>query len=124
MRRDVRRPVRVITKLYNVLFTIELARRYGPEGVTAVAFDPGFVRTRLGREGVGLFKLFLRMTRPFQRDPIEPARELTALAVAPRAENRADIVGARPVAASALVDGATATKPWEMSSRLVGSETA
>jgi NAD(P)-dependent dehydrogenase (short-subunit alcohol dehydrogenase family) len=40
------------TKLENILFTRELARRYGEQGVLATSFDPGLVATRFGRGDV------------------------------------------------------------------------
>ena len=39
------------SKLANVLFTRELARRWGPRGVAAAAVHPGLVRTSWGRSG-------------------------------------------------------------------------
>jgi NAD(P)-dependent dehydrogenase (short-subunit alcohol dehydrogenase family) len=39
------------SKLQNVLFTRELARRWGPLGVTAAAVHPGMVRTQWARSG-------------------------------------------------------------------------
>jgi retinol dehydrogenase 12 len=38
------------TKLANILFTRELARRYGSKGITAHCFHPGFVRTDFGKQ--------------------------------------------------------------------------
>jgi NAD(P)-dependent dehydrogenase (short-subunit alcohol dehydrogenase family) len=54
-----------VTKLLNVLFTAELARR----GATANCADPGFVRTNLGREATGGFALFLKASAVFQARP-------------------------------------------------------
>lgn len=47
------RPFRVYgaTKLENVLFTKELARRWAERGVATAAFHPGTVRTAFGRRG-------------------------------------------------------------------------
>jgi NAD(P)-dependent dehydrogenase (short-subunit alcohol dehydrogenase family) len=39
------------SKLANVLFTRELARRWGPQGVTAAAVHPGLVRSSWGHSG-------------------------------------------------------------------------
>ena len=39
------------SKLANVLFTRELARRWGPLGVSAAAMHPGLVRSQWGRSG-------------------------------------------------------------------------
>jgi NAD(P)-dependent dehydrogenase (short-subunit alcohol dehydrogenase family) len=43
-----------VSKLLNVLFTAELARRLASTGVTANCLHPGFVRTALGRDVTGL----------------------------------------------------------------------
>ncbi len=37
------------SKLFNVLFTKELAKRYGSQGLTTYSVHPGVVRTELGR---------------------------------------------------------------------------
>ena len=43
-----------VSKLLNVLFTTELAKRLAGTGVTANCLHPGFVRTALGRDVTGL----------------------------------------------------------------------
>lgn len=48
------------TKLQNILFTRELARRWGPEGVRAAAFHPGIVASRFGGTDRGLIGLVYR----------------------------------------------------------------
>ena len=40
-------------KLCDILFTRELQRRYGDSGITAVAFEPGVVRTNWSRSSIG-----------------------------------------------------------------------
>ncbi len=47
------------TKLENILFTRELARRWGPDGVSAAAIHPGVVRTRFGSGSTRLIRLAL-----------------------------------------------------------------
>lgn len=44
------------TKLANILFTRELAHRYGADGLTAHCFHPGFVRTEFGKSREGAHK--------------------------------------------------------------------
>jgi len=48
------------TKLQNILFTQELARRWGPEDVQAAAFHPGIVESRFGGTDRGLIGLIYR----------------------------------------------------------------
>ena len=45
------------SKLANVLFTRELARRWGPLGVNAAAAHPGIVRSQWGRSGPPIVRL-------------------------------------------------------------------
>jgi len=45
------------SKLANVLFTRELARRWGPLGVSAAAAHPGIVRSQWGRSGPAVVRL-------------------------------------------------------------------
>ena len=49
------------SKLANILFTRELARRLAGRGVTVNSFTPGFVATRFGDEAGGLTGAFLRL---------------------------------------------------------------
>ena len=48
------------SKLGNILFTSELARRIAGSGVTANALHPGFVRTRFGSNNGLLIRLIIR----------------------------------------------------------------
>src|SRR5262249_39494325 len=65
------RPIEVynLTKLYNILFTAELARRVQDRSVAVNCLSPGFLRTDLGREATGFFRLFLALSRPFRKPP-------------------------------------------------------
>jgi len=80
------RPLEVynLTKLYNVLFTAELARRVRDRGIAVNCVSPGFLRTDLGREAPGFFRLFLGLSRPFRKPP-----EVGAAAVIKAAETDA-----------------------------------
>jgi NAD(P)-dependent dehydrogenase (short-subunit alcohol dehydrogenase family) len=57
------------SKLLNVLFVRELARRLQGSGITANTADPGFVRTNLGRYATGGRHMLLTLTRPMQVSP-------------------------------------------------------
>ena len=58
------------SKLANVMFTYELARRLAGTGVTANALHPGVVRTNFGREdSKGWMRLMLPVIRPFMKSP-------------------------------------------------------
>jgi retinol dehydrogenase-14 len=61
------------SKLLNILFVHELARRLEGTGITANAADPGFVRTNLGRHAAGGRRVMLTLTRPMQASPDQAA---------------------------------------------------
>ncbi|MEO9179565.1 MAG: SDR family oxidoreductase [Candidatus Saccharimonadales bacterium] len=52
-------------KLENILFTKELARRYGSKGLSAVAFHPGNVATNFASQSGGILKLIYHS--PFKK---------------------------------------------------------
>jgi len=68
------------SKLLNVLFVRELARRVEGIGITANAADPGFVRTNLGRHAVGGHRMLRTLTRPMQSTPERGAATAVYLA--------------------------------------------
>ena len=62
------------SKLANVMFTYELARRLEGTGVTATVLHPGVVRTAFGAEDSGAWmRLMLPVVRPFMKSPEEGA---------------------------------------------------
>jgi len=68
------------SKLLNVLFVRELARRVEGIGITANAADPGFVRTNLGRHALGGHRMLRTLTRPMQSSPERAAATAVYLA--------------------------------------------
>lgn len=107
------------SKLANVLFTRELARRWEGTGVTANCLHPGTVSTRLLEEAFGL----ARFARPLLKSPEEGARTPVYLAVSPEVEG---VTGkyfrdCEPVEPSpAARDSEAARRLWEVSARLAG----
>jgi NAD(P)-dependent dehydrogenase (short-subunit alcohol dehydrogenase family) len=71
------------TKLLNVLFVTELARRFRGTPLTANVADPGFVRTGLGRYTTGPFGLMLKVLRPMQITPEKACETVVYLASSP-----------------------------------------
>jgi NAD(P)-dependent dehydrogenase (short-subunit alcohol dehydrogenase family) len=112
-----------VSKLFNVLFTRELAQRLG-SGVTANAVSPGFLRTGLGRDAHGAFRFFLAITRPFQSAPEVGAESLLHLSTSP---DLAGTTGAyfsrmREKPPSALAcDDESARRLWELSNHLLSA---
>jgi NAD(P)-dependent dehydrogenase (short-subunit alcohol dehydrogenase family) len=73
------------SKLANILFTNELARRLDGQGVTANSVHPGTVRTGYGRDGDtrGLLALGIKIAGPFFMSPQKGARTSVYLASSP-----------------------------------------
>ncbi len=75
------------TKLANILFTTELARRLDGTGVTANCFHPGLVATGFNRNNGLLMDLGMTMLRPMSRSREKGAETLVWLATSPDAAN-------------------------------------
>jgi NAD(P)-dependent dehydrogenase (short-subunit alcohol dehydrogenase family) len=67
------------TKLANILFTAELARRLAGTGVTANCFHPGFVATGFNRNNGFLMRIGMALSRPFARTAEKGAETLVWL---------------------------------------------
>lgn len=74
------------SKLANVLFTYELARRLNGSGVTANAVHPGLVGTGFGHNNGFLMQAAMTLLRPFSRTPEKGAETLVYLASSPQVE--------------------------------------
>jgi NAD(P)-dependent dehydrogenase (short-subunit alcohol dehydrogenase family) len=112
------------SKLANVMFTYELARRLDRSGVTANALHPGVTSTAFGAEdGVRVMAPIIAALRPFMRSAKRGAETSVFLASSPDA---AGVSGrffeSRKARASqkASYDSATAARLWEVSADLVG----
>jgi NAD(P)-dependent dehydrogenase (short-subunit alcohol dehydrogenase family) len=106
------------TKLANILFTAELARRLEGTGVTANAFHPGFVATGFNRNNGVLMRLGMAITRPFARSPQKGAESLVWLVDAEEAGqlDGAYVFDRRAVAPSpAAQDVEAARRLWQVS---------
>ena len=73
------------TKLANILFTRELARRLEGTGVSATCFHPGLVATGFNRNNGLLMDLGMTMLKPVARSPEKGAETLVWLATSPEA---------------------------------------
>jgi NAD(P)-dependent dehydrogenase (short-subunit alcohol dehydrogenase family) len=112
------------SKLANILFTRELARRLEGTGVTANCFHPGVVATRFGSSSGGFASLVIPILRPFFLSPEQGADTLVYLASAPEVANTTGeyFVKRRIVKASlAARDDSAARKLWEASEALAGA---
>jgi NAD(P)-dependent dehydrogenase (short-subunit alcohol dehydrogenase family) len=68
------------SKLCNILFTRELARRLHGTGVTANCLHPGFVATRFGDESGGLISRFVGLAKLLAISPAKGAETIVYLA--------------------------------------------
>jgi NAD(P)-dependent dehydrogenase (short-subunit alcohol dehydrogenase family) len=109
------------SKLCNILFTRELARR-APE-LHANCFHPGVVRTGFGKNENGIWKALTTLGAPFFRTPARGARSLVWLALS---EQAAPLTGEyvqdeKVLAPSAQAqDDVLAEGLWGRSAELVG----
>ncbi len=79
------------SKLFNILFTIELAERLKDTEVTANCLHPGVVRTKFGDGMNPLFKLFWKLGSPFMKSHKDGAATTIYLATS---EEVAEVNGA------------------------------
>ena len=112
------------SKLANLLFTYELARRLQGSGVTANALHPGVVRTAFGAEDPApLQRLLVPLARPFLKTPEQGAATSIHVASAPELEHVTGryFANSRPKRSSARsYDGAVAARLWDVSCELTG----
>ena len=111
------------SKLANLLFTHELARRLQGTGVTANAMHPGFVGSALGTNNGWLARLAMRAARPFVRTPEQGAETAVWLCTASELQDESGgyFRDRRPHAPrSHARDDAAAGRLWAMSERLTG----
>lgn len=114
------------SKLANVIFTYELARRLEGTGVTATCVHPGAVRTRFGRDSTGLFRLAVLVSRPFSRSVARGADTVVWASSSPEA---AGLSGQYLFDRSARrtnpqsYDSDVARRLWDVSGELTGVET-
>jgi retinol dehydrogenase 12 len=111
------------SKLANVLFTYELARRLAGTGVAANAVHPGFVATNFARQNRSLTALLFRALQPVVAlSPEQGAETVIYLATAPEVEGVSGqyFVKRRAVRSSPVsYDVQAAQRLWQVSAELV-----
>jgi NAD(P)-dependent dehydrogenase (short-subunit alcohol dehydrogenase family) len=115
------------SKLCNILFTRELARRLRGTGVTANSLHPGFVASRFGDENGGLFRIGIGIAKLFAISPEEGAATSIYLATAPEVDGRNGVYFAKskPATPSAAAqDDAAAQRLWLESAQIAGIGTS
>jgi retinol dehydrogenase-14 len=111
------------SKLANVLFTYELARRLRGTSVTTNALHPGVVSTGFGAEDPGrIQRMFVPFIRPFMKSPAQGAATSVHLASAPGLEQVTGgfFADSKPRRSGQRShDEATAARLWQVSTDLV-----
>jgi retinol dehydrogenase-14 len=112
------------SKLANVMFTYELAKRLEGTGVTATVLLPGVTRTAFGAEdSAPAMALVIAGLRPFMRSPEKGADTAVYLAGSPEAEGLTGRYFANRKAGKShksSYDTATTARLWRVSAGLVG----
>jgi NAD(P)-dependent dehydrogenase (short-subunit alcohol dehydrogenase family) len=110
------------SKLANVLFTYELARRLQGTGVTVNCVHPGVVRTNFGQQNQPLaWRLMIAVVAPFMRSPEKGAETVVYLASDPGVETVTEkyFHDLKPKRSSKLsYDEAVAARLWQVSEEL------
>lgn len=113
-----------MSKLANILFTSELARRVEGTRVTANAVHPGGVATRLGTNNPGLLgKVIPLAMRPFFKTPAQGAETSLHVATAPElaSTNGRYFAESREAKTTAAArDAGAALRLWNQSCEWVG----
>lgn len=114
------------TKLANILFTTELARRLAGTGVTANCFHPGLVATGFNRNNGRAMRAVMSVLRPLARSPQKGAATLVWLADSAEAGDTSGgyFVDCRQATPSKPAqDPDTAARLWEISQEQVTART-
>jgi len=115
------------SKLANILFTRELARRLQGTGVTANSLHPGFVASRFGDNSDGLYRFGMGIAkRMFAVRPDAGAETIVYLASATdvAGESGSYFDRSRPVQPSAAAqDDAAARRLWDLSTEIARTRT-
>ncbi|MFW5925206.1 MAG: SDR family oxidoreductase [Myxococcota bacterium] len=111
------------TKLANILFTRELARRWADRGVVASCFHPGAVATGFAQDEPGLFGSLVKLGRPFLRSAEKGAETGIFLASQPEVPHAQGsyFIDRKPRRPSREArNDAVATRLWEASEQIAG----
>src|SRR6266436_3805741 len=112
------------SKLANILFTRELARRLAGTGVTANCLHPGFVATGLGQRAGGLFGRLVRFAMLFAGRAESGAQTIVHLASSPDVASVSGAyfipTGQQAEPSATARDDLAARRLWDESERIAG----
>ena len=116
------------SKLANIMFTNELARRLDGAGVTATSVHPGVVRTNFGAEDQAwFFTIISRVVRPLLKTPAQGAQTPIYLASSPDMDGISGqfFVNRKPkIANKVAYDTDMTARLWRVSAHLVKGTSA
>lgn len=110
------------SKLANVLFTYELARKLEGTSITSNALHPGFVNTGFAKNNGGFFKLAMGLMAPMQKKVDDGAKTSIYLASSPEVSGVSGkyFTDCKAVDSDpASYDRQTAEKLWQISLELI-----
>jgi NAD(P)-dependent dehydrogenase (short-subunit alcohol dehydrogenase family) len=111
------------SKLMNILFTRELAKRLAGTGVTANCLHPGFVGTRFGDESGGLMSWVIKLGKNFALTPEQGAETIIYLASSDDAAGKSGgYYDKKQLTAPsrAAQSDADAKRLWDISAKIAG----
>jgi NAD(P)-dependent dehydrogenase (short-subunit alcohol dehydrogenase family) len=111
------------SKLGNILFTRELARRLRGTGVTATSLHPGVVKSGFGRQGPGIVRIYFKMAGLFLLSPEQGADTAVWLASSPEVEGASGGYYQKRKLANpsrAARDPEAAMRLWRLSEQMTG----
>ena len=109
------------SKLANVLFSNDLARRLVSDGITSNSLHPGVVKTNFGAGTSGIFGLLSGLARPFLLTPEQGAETSIYLAASPEVKGRTGLYFVKKKPAAPSRDSRSdyfARELWALSSRI------
>ncbi len=112
------------SKLANILFTRELARRLAGTRITVNSFHPGFVGSDFAKNNGSLARITMALLKPFARSPLKGAETGLYLCTSPKVEG---VSGehfyncAEHATKAAARNDEDALRLWELSEKLTGA---
>jgi NAD(P)-dependent dehydrogenase (short-subunit alcohol dehydrogenase family) len=112
-----------VSKLCNIMFTHELAKRNAETSLTTFSLHPGVVRTQLAEEASWAMKLFYLIGKPFMRSPQSGAQTTIFVATSDelQSQNGKYFKNKKVVKPSSIAfDDDITTDLWQKSEQLTG----
>jgi NAD(P)-dependent dehydrogenase (short-subunit alcohol dehydrogenase family) len=111
------------SKLMNILFTRQLAKRLEGTGITANCLHPGFVATRFGDQSGGLMSGLIGFAKNFALTPEQGAQTIIYLASSPDVEGKNGGYYVKSKLATPTREAqndADAKRLWDISAKIAG----